>query len=42
MYLNGINKLTDPPVAFIVFLAVADENVVFVARDYACHGANII
>jgi hypothetical protein len=27
----------DPPVAFIVFLAVTDEDVVFKTRDYASH-----
>jgi hypothetical protein len=34
---QSINKLTHPPVAFVVFLAVADEDVVFVTWENARH-----
>jgi hypothetical protein len=37
-----VSCLIHPPVAFIVFLAVADEDVVFVACDYTCHNLLVI
>jgi hypothetical protein len=33
--LQRINKLAHPPVAFVVFLTVGDEDVVIVSFDYA-------
>ncbi len=35
--LKIIDKLCYPAVVFIVFLAVADEDIVFVSGDEACH-----
>jgi hypothetical protein len=32
---QGFHKLTHPPVAFVVLLAVADEDVVIISFDYA-------
>jgi hypothetical protein len=31
----SFNKLTYPPVTFVVFLAAGDEDVVIIAFDYA-------
>ena len=40
--LQIINKLSYPAIIFIVFLAVADEDVILVVLYYACHRVNII
>jgi hypothetical protein len=39
--LPSLNKLTDPPIAFIIFLAVTDENIVFEAWNYTGHESSI-
>ena len=37
LLLQSFDKLSYPAVVLIIFLAVADENVVFVSGNYTCH-----